>query len=115
MVDRVRSADVVLFQGEGTMGPSRYYENLRFFGLPFLASRLWKKPVISLNQSFVIDRDMDRAAAVNIFGRFEVVALREQPVTRTVSGKPDRYCGALSGYGVFGRVKHGSVCTGSIR
>ncbi|MDC0013270.1 polysaccharide pyruvyl transferase family protein, partial [Octadecabacter sp.] len=77
MVDRVRSADVVLFQGEGTMGPSRYYENLRFFGLPFLASRLWKKPVISLNQSFVIDRDMDRAAAVNIFDRFEVVALRE--------------------------------------
>ena len=77
MVDRVRSADVVFFQGEGTMGPGRYYENLRFFGLPFLASRLWKKPVISLNQSFVIDRDVDRAAAVNIFGKFKVVALRE--------------------------------------
>ena len=59
------------------MGRSRYDENLRFFGLPFLGSRLWKKPVISLNQSFVIDRDADRAAAVNIFGRFEVVALRE--------------------------------------
>jgi hypothetical protein len=32
------------------MGRSQYDENFRFFGLPFLDRRPWKKPVISLNQ-----------------------------------------------------------------
>ncbi|MDC1380771.1 hypothetical protein N8388_07950 [Octadecabacter sp.] len=72
------------------MEPSQYYETLRSFGLPFLASRLWKKPVISLNQSFVIDRDTDRAAAVNIFGRFEVVALcKSRSLERCLENRMD--------------------------
>lgn len=77
MADRVINADIVFFQGEGTMGPSQFYEDVRVFGLPFLAKKLWNKPVISLNQSFVIRNARDRAPALNIFQSFDIVALRE--------------------------------------
>jgi len=36
-VDKVKNADLVFFQGEGTMGPSNFYETCRVFALPYLA------------------------------------------------------------------------------
>ena len=77
MVDRVRSSDIVFFQGEGTMGPKPHFRGLRFFALPFLARHLWNKPVISLNQSFYAARPGDLEVAANIYRHFDVVALRE--------------------------------------
>lgn len=74
---RVRDSDIVIFQGEGTMGPKRHFRGVRFFGLPFLARQLWKKPVISLNQSFYAARPNDLRIARNVYKDLEVIALRE--------------------------------------
>lgn len=74
---RVRDSDIVIFQGEGTMGPKRHFRGVRFFGLPFLARQLWRKPVISLNQSFYAARPHDLQIAKNVYKDMEVVALRE--------------------------------------
>jgi polysaccharide pyruvyl transferase WcaK-like protein len=74
---RVRDSDIVIFQGEGTMGPKRHFRGVRFFGLPFLAKQLWKKPVISLNQSFYATRPNDLRIARNVYKDMEVIALRE--------------------------------------
>ncbi|EEW25672.1 polysaccharide pyruvyl transferase family protein [Rhodobacter ferrooxidans] len=77
MLNRVRDADVVFFQGEGTMGPSRLFGRLNFFTLPLLARHLYGKPVFSLNQSFVVDGPAAAIKAGTIFGSFDMVALRE--------------------------------------
>ena len=77
MIERVRSSDIVIFQGEGTMGPKVHFRGLRFFALPFLAKHLWRKPVVSLNQSFYAARPSDLAVAANIYRHFDIVALRE--------------------------------------
>lgn len=73
----VRDADVVFFQGEGTIGPGNYLQNVRLFGLPFLASRKWKKPVISLNQTIYCAGEGDRRVLAAIFSGFDLVAVRE--------------------------------------
>lgn len=74
---RIRDSDIVIFQGEGTMGPKRHFRGVRFFGLPFLAMKLWKKPVISLNQSFYAARPNDLQIARNVYKDMDVIALRE--------------------------------------
>lgn len=74
---RVRDSDIVIFQGEGTMGPKRHFRGVRFFGLPFLAMQLWKKPVISLNQSFYAAQPYELQIARNVYKNMEVIALRE--------------------------------------
>ncbi|MFN3546106.1 MAG: polysaccharide pyruvyl transferase family protein [Mesorhizobium sp.] len=75
--DVVRDADVVFFQGEGSIGPGNYLRNVRLFGLPFLASRKWKRPVLSLNQTIYAAGKGDRAVLASIFSGFDLVAVRE--------------------------------------
>lgn len=75
--DLVRDADVVLFQGEGSIGPSDYLRNVRLFGLPFLAGRKWKKPVLSLNQTLFAASESDRNVLRAIMRGFDLVAVRE--------------------------------------
>ncbi|MEX5729049.1 hypothetical protein Ga0609869_002402 [Rhodovulum iodosum] len=77
LLDRVRGADLVVFQGEGTMGAPALYRRVAFFTLPVLARHLYGKPVFSLNQSFVTESAADAARARAIFGGFDMVALRE--------------------------------------
>lgn len=77
VVERVRNADIVFFQGEGSVGPTRYFQSSRLFGLPFVAKHVWKKPVISLNQTLYARSEADETALRNIFGAFDMVALRE--------------------------------------
>ena len=77
LVERVRTSDIVFFQGEGTMGPKVHFRGVRFFALPFLAKHYWKKPVVSLNQSFYAARPDDLRVAANIYRHFDVIALRE--------------------------------------
>jgi len=72
-----RAADVIVFQGEGTVGPSEYLRNTRLYALPYLASRLWKKPVLSLNQTIYAKDRHDELAIRNIFGSFQLIAVRE--------------------------------------
>src|SRR5262245_4727232 len=49
--DTARQADIIVFQGEGNVGPSVHYRTPNLFAIPFLASHLWQKPVLSLNQT----------------------------------------------------------------
>lgn len=75
--DLARGADVVLFQGEGSIGPTSYLRNVRLYGLPFIASRKWKKPVLSLNQTLFAASDSDRQVLGAIMRGFDLVAVRE--------------------------------------
>lgn len=51
---------------------------MRVFALAFLAAKLWGKPVISLNQSFVVNHAADLAVAVNVFNAFSLNSFREK-------------------------------------
>lgn len=84
-VDTVKNADLIFFQGEGTMGPSKFYECARVFALPYLAKKLWKKPVISLNQSFVVSIAADIPVAENVFNSFNLNAFREEKSWRVAT------------------------------
>ena len=75
--DMVRDADLVLFQGEGSIGPTNYLRNVRLYGLPFLAGRKWKKPVLSLNQTLFAASESDRKVLGAILRGFDLVAVRE--------------------------------------
>ncbi len=75
--DMARAADVIMFQGEGSIGPSQYLRNTRLFGLPHVAARLWRKPVLSLNQTIFAKDRHDEAAIRNLFASFRLIAVRE--------------------------------------
>jgi len=74
---KAKEADVLIFQGEGAIGPSRYFRSPRVFGLPFLASHLWKKPVLSVNQTLYAATKADEQILKSIFQKFQIVAVRE--------------------------------------
>ncbi len=76
-VDQARAADLIVFQGEGTVGPSSYLRGTRLYGLPFLAATLWRKRVVSMNQSLFAKDARDAAAVANIFRQFDLVSVRE--------------------------------------
>ncbi|MBZ9678120.1 polysaccharide pyruvyl transferase family protein [Mesorhizobium sp. ES1-1] len=73
----VHSADMVVFQGEGTVGPSSYLRNTRLFGLPFVAAKRWNKPVYSMNQSIYAASEADGRVLANLFNSFALVSVRE--------------------------------------
>jgi polysaccharide pyruvyl transferase WcaK-like protein len=75
--ERARQADVVVFQGEGSVGPSFYFSTPILFALPFLAAHLWKKPVLSLNQTLYASTDEEKAILRSIFNSFDLIAVRE--------------------------------------
>lgn len=77
-VEQVRQADVIVFQGEGTMsGLPHFGPGARLLLLPFVAKHAWGKPVVSLNQTiFARDGDLIAAAAA-AFNSFELTAVRE--------------------------------------
>ena len=74
---RVQTADVVVFQGEGSIGPQRYLRNVQLFGPPFLAAHLWRKPVLAMNQTLYACDAEDAEILRRIFGGFALVAVRE--------------------------------------
>jgi polysaccharide pyruvyl transferase WcaK-like protein len=77
-LDEVRSADIIFFQGEGTMsGCVNFSEGVGLFLLPFVAKHAWGKPVISLNQT-IFGRDPELLAAVaRMLNSFDFTAVRE--------------------------------------
>jgi polysaccharide pyruvyl transferase WcaK-like protein len=70
-------ADVVVFQGEGSIGPSHHFRGVRLYGLPLIASLLWRKPVYSMNQTLYAVNQDDAKIIACIFRKFDLVALRE--------------------------------------
>jgi len=73
----VETADVVVFQGEGSIGPQRYLRNVQLFGPPFLAAHLWRKPVLAMNQTLSACDADDARILARIMGGFALVAVRE--------------------------------------
>ncbi|MCP4124659.1 MAG: polysaccharide pyruvyl transferase family protein [Bacteroidetes bacterium] len=76
-VDMAQQADVLVFQGEGSIGPVNYFRSLRLFALPFLAAHLWKKPVYSINQTLYATMHKHGETLASIFLPFKIVAVRE--------------------------------------
>ena len=72
-----KSANFIFFQGEGSIGPSRYFRNVSLFGIPFLAKKMWNKPVLALNQTLYAANSADAVALCNIFKSFDLTAVRE--------------------------------------
>lgn len=76
--DKVKAADVVVFQAEGAMGlGADFARGPRLMLLPFVAKHAWKKTVISLNQSFYAQDPRVIRNAVESFGSFDFTAFRE--------------------------------------
>ena len=74
---KIEQADVVLFQGEGSVGPAWTFENLRVFALPVLAARRLGKPVFALNQTIYAANASDAKVLRSIFSGFSMVCVRE--------------------------------------
>ena len=76
--DYVRSADFVLFQGEGTMsGIPDFHHGIGLLLLPFVAKHAWRKPLFAINQT-IFGRDPRLLARVaSIFNSFDFTAVRE--------------------------------------
>lgn len=77
LVREVEAADVIVFQGEGTVGPQAYLRNVQLFGLPLLAAHLWRKRVVAINQTLYACDAADAETVASIFGAFALVAVRE--------------------------------------
>lgn len=76
--DRVKEADLVVFQAEGTMGMgASFARGPRLMLLPFVAKHAWGRTVISLNQSFYSHEAHIRKNAAEAFGSFDFAAFRE--------------------------------------
>lgn len=73
----VETADIVLFQGEGSIGPQQSLRNVQLFGPPFLAAHLWRKPVVAMNQTLYAGDADDARVLASIIGGFAIVAVRE--------------------------------------
>ena len=70
-MDLAKGADVVIFQSEGSVEPSNFFRSTKHFGLPFLASRLWGIPVLSMNQTLYAATGSEQEIVRNIFSSFE--------------------------------------------
>lgn len=77
LLEEAETADIVIFQGEGSVGPQAYLHNVQLFGPPFLAAHLWQKPVVALNQTLYACTLADSRTLARIFGGFSLIAVRE--------------------------------------
>ncbi len=75
--DKAQDADMLVFQGEGSIGPVNYFRGLRLYALPFLATHLWEKPVYSMNQTLYATTHKHGKTLSSIFRSFKMVAVRE--------------------------------------
>lgn len=77
MMKRIRQADIIFFQGEGALGNGREFQRVQLFGPTVLAKHLYRKPVVSINQTVAYGSDAAEAALKAIFGSFDLNFVRE--------------------------------------
>ena len=85
-LERVKNADIVFFQGEGAIVGSRIYKRTQLFGLPYLAKHLYRKPIISCNQTISFSNDNEETILKNIFSAFDLNFARETESLRICAG-----------------------------
>jgi len=72
------SADLVVFQAEGSMGMGEdFAKGPRLMLLPFVAKHAWYKPVVALNQSFYSQNQQVLKNAATTFKSLDFCAFRE--------------------------------------
>jgi polysaccharide pyruvyl transferase WcaK-like protein len=77
-VDPVRTADLVVFQAEGTMsGRYEFRTGPGVFLLPFVAKHAWGRRVVSLNQTLFSTRPEMTAMIRHAVAAFDFIAVRE--------------------------------------
>jgi hypothetical protein len=77
-VNPVRTADILVFQAEGTMsGRFEFRTGPGVFLLPFVAKHAWGRRVISLNQTLFSTRPEMTAMMRHALASFDFVAVRE--------------------------------------
>ena len=87
-LQRVRDADIVFFQGEGSIGPGRMYRETRLFGLPLLAKQHFGKTVVSINQTISFASNYQAELLQQIYNEFDLNFVREEQSLKLCSG-PD--------------------------
>lgn len=77
-VDVIKSADLILFQAEGSMGMGAdFTRGPRLMLLPFVAKHAWGRRVVALNQTFYSHDPKVLKNAVTAFSSFDFYAFRE--------------------------------------
>ena len=77
LMDRVRKADLIFFQGEGALGPARTFRRTQLFGLPVLAKLLYGKKVVSINQTISYSSNHHANILKSIYASFDMNFVRE--------------------------------------
>ena len=85
-LERVENADIVFFQGEGAIVGSRIYKRTQLFGLTYLAKHLYRKPIISCNQTISFSNNNEETILKNIFSSFDLNFVRETESLRICAG-----------------------------
>lgn len=124
-INRLKKADLVIFQGEGALGTGREFSRCQIFGPSFLAKHLLKKPSISMNQTITYRSENDGETLAKIFKIFDQNYARETASLTYASGPnwpyfnliPDAaffYKSALSSNNNMNNIKKSYFCvTGS--
>ncbi|MDP0929557.1 polysaccharide pyruvyl transferase family protein [Paracoccus onubensis] len=74
---QVKSADLIIFQAEGTMAGTDFVNGARLLLLPFVAKNVWKKPVLSVNQTIYSCDETFTPVMAAAYNSFDLVAVRE--------------------------------------
>ena len=77
LLDRIKAADIVFFQGEGTLGSGREFRRTQLFGPLLLAKHRYAKTTISINQSVIFRSAGSERALKAIFGSLDRNYVRE--------------------------------------
>lgn len=73
----VRSADLVIFQAEGTMAGTDFVRGARLLLLPFVAKHVWKKTVLAVNQTIYSCDEAFTQVMAAAYNSFDLVTVRE--------------------------------------
>lgn len=74
---QVKTSDLVIFQAEGTMAGTDFLRGARLLLLPFVAKHVWKKPVLSLNQTIYSCDEAFTPVMAATYNSFDLTAVRE--------------------------------------
>ncbi len=76
-LDKIRNADIVFFQAEGTLTGSDMLHGWRLLLLPYIAKKVFVKTVVSLNQTIFWKKPVIDDFVLNVLRSFDLVAVRE--------------------------------------
>lgn len=74
---KTKTADLVIFQAEGTMAGTDFLRGARLLLLPFVAKHAWKKSVLALNQTIYSCDEAFTPVMAAAYNSFDLTAVRE--------------------------------------